>query len=213
MENKCRFCSIIKGKYLYPDIDKPFLENDSYIAMASIGAFIEGWTIIVPKNHGLSMKGHYFEKEFIDFFNSVSLKIYEMYGRAIAFEHSSSYEGSATACGSNHAHIHIVPFDSSLLNDLMNDKDRKWKKINPDKIYKIHDEKEYLFYSDLSQYNKWSRENCCIHFLESPISQYFRRVLALKMKIDHGYDYKTYPCVMLSEKTALELKGVGYENR
>ncbi len=105
--------------------------------------------------------------------------------------------------------------DESLWNEKRGDIKALVKEYGADKkeIFKILFSYEMAYASILSQYNKWSRENCCIHFLESPISQYFRRVLALKMKIDHGYDYKTYPCVMLSEKTALELKGVGYENR
>ena len=67
----CRFCDIILDKYFYGEIDKPFASNDEFIALASIGAIIEGWALIIPKKHQISMRNIYQKSTFSVFVRSI----------------------------------------------------------------------------------------------------------------------------------------------
>lgn len=107
--NNCRFCNIVVGKYQYAEIDQPFASNDGFVAIASIGALIEGWSLIIPKEHQHSMRNVYDKLQFKDFVETVIPLLVQQYGPLIAFEHGSNKEGSITACGTDHAHLHLVP--------------------------------------------------------------------------------------------------------
>lgn len=55
----CRFCGISKGYYKYLGVDEPIHSNQDFFVIASIGALVEGWTLVVPKEHHFSMKDCY----------------------------------------------------------------------------------------------------------------------------------------------------------
>ena len=67
----CRFCDIINGKYHFEEIDEPFASNEDFIAIASIGALIEGWSLIIPKKHQLSMSNLYGSSNINDVINLI----------------------------------------------------------------------------------------------------------------------------------------------
>ena len=100
----CRFCSIAnKGDFLQKPENKIIAETNDYFAISSVGALVEGWTLIVPKKHCCSMKALYSEKQFAEFTSNVIEVLEKCYGPVIAFEHGPYREGSATSCGTNHA--------------------------------------------------------------------------------------------------------------
>ena len=86
----CRFCEIASGNYRYIGVDEPFASDDNFIALASIGALVEGWSLIIPKTHHLSMRNFYSLPKFCDFMKLVLPKIIENYGSLIAFEHGAN---------------------------------------------------------------------------------------------------------------------------
>ena len=51
MDN-CRFCGIANGSM---DTQKPenvkIAESEKFFAISSVGALVEGWTLIVPNHH------------------------------------------------------------------------------------------------------------------------------------------------------------------
>ena len=47
------------------------VETNDYFAISSVGALVEGWTLIVPKKHCCSMKALYSEKQFAEFTSNV----------------------------------------------------------------------------------------------------------------------------------------------
>ena len=55
LKEVCRFCDILSGN-LKGKEDHPIWENEGYFSLASIGALVEGWILIVPKKHVISMK-------------------------------------------------------------------------------------------------------------------------------------------------------------
>ncbi len=188
----CRFCGIINGKYQYNEIDEPFASNDEYIAIASIGALIEGWTLIIPKNHQLTMQSSYGKVALSNIVESLLPVLTQKYGSLIAFEHGANREGSITACGTDHAHLHLVPMGSSLLPDLKQS-GLKWLQCNASEISSKSKKREYLFYSDVHKTNTWQDPMGYLHILEYPISQFFRQLIAKNLgRIDIS-DYKRFP--------------------
>jgi len=195
----CKFCDIVSGRYIYPDIDKPLLDNNRFISIASIGAIVEGWTLIIAKDHVLSMKDLYVKKEFSEIINKLLPVLIDEYGPVIMFEHGSNKEGSLTACGTNHAHIHLVPFNSSLISELF-ESNFKWTSGNALSISGVVGDNEYLFYNEIGNNQSWNQSIGYIHILSNPISQYFRKIIAKKIEFETNYDYKRFPFLENAKK-------------
>lgn len=200
---KCRFCNILHKDYKYKTVDEPFYENDDFFAIASIGSMIEGWSLIIPKEHTLSMKNFYTKNEFKNITEKIVPAMQKKYGKLIAFEHGSNIEGSITACGTDHAHLHIVPCQNSLVNDLLIS-NLKWEKCYASEVAEKVIDKEYLFYLDVNG-NKIDQMIGYLHILDYPISQYFRKILAEKIGKSHEADYKSFPFLKNAEITKATL--------
>ena len=209
---KCRFCDILEGKRKMGMIDNPVLQNSQFYTLASIGGFIEGWSLVIPKEHTYSMRKFYTNSLFIDIANEMLKKIREIYKKkCIIFEHGANHEGSITACGTNHAHLHILPYEKSLL-DQMFDNNIQWINCGIKDIADIVQDKEYWFYAE--DVVNIEEIKGYIHIIEKPESQYFRRLLAEKEGYLQEYDYKSNLFVDKGEATYASLvKGYDDEER
>jgi len=197
--DKCRFCSILKGEKKFDIIDTPIIEDENYFLLSSVGAMIEGWSIIIPKKHEYSMKKHYSDLRFYDFANKCVNIIKKAYcvNKVIVFEHGANKFGSLTACGTNHCHIHIVPMPDSLLNDITDN--LSFKKITFNKVDKLVEDSEYLLYADVIE--QINTSDCYVHILKEPISQFFRRIIATKLGCPDKYNYKENTNIDISNAT------------
>ncbi len=198
--NICQFCNIVVGKYQYAEIDQPFASNNAFVAMVSIGALVQGWSMIVPREHQLSMKNVYNKQEFIEFVRTVTPLLVQKYGSLIAFEHGSNKEGSITACGTDHAHLHLVPYFESLFPDLQST-DLCWIQCNTSEIASRVGNSEYLFYSELGAKNIWQDPVGYLHILERPMSQFFRHLIASRTGHTEKYDYRRFPFLDTAKQT------------
>jgi diadenosine tetraphosphate (Ap4A) HIT family hydrolase len=206
MGEVCRFCDIIKG-YIEGKENYPIRETQNYLSLASIGALVEGWVLIVPKEHTLSMKELYNKKDFVDFSNFMLDLIRNRYtGPFIAFEHGPNKCGSNTSCGTNHAHLHLVPYSNSLYADMLGT-GLSWESCTTSQISSIAGTNEYLFYCEISTDSIWEDPKGFIHILKQPISQYFRRLIANQLNCLDEYDYKKYARIDLAVKTNNVLSG------
>lgn len=197
MDN-CRFCGIANGcdNERKPENAK-IAEGENYFAISSIGALVEGWTLVVPKKHCCSMKAIYSDAEFTTFMNRLVSALAACYGPVIAFEHGPNREGSDTSCGTDHAHIHLVPYHSLL--EILNNMDLEWKVCCASQVDSFVGGNEYLFYCEPGE--KWDDPIGCVHILKTPISQFFRRVIAEDLGIFDKFNYKTNPDTSLTLKT------------
>lgn len=200
----CRFCDIINGQYTYPNIDKPFAENKKFVAVASIGALLEGWTLIIPKKHQLSMQKIYNNPFFVDLVNSLLPTLFCQYGSIVAFEHGATQDKSATACGTDHAHFHLVPTELSLLSDIF-DSGMDWSRCYPSDIEHQTKGNEYLFYTELNTNSTWQNPKGYLHVLKQPYSQFFRRIIANRIGQHDKFDYKYFPFTDTAQHTRLAL--------
>ncbi|MDK2956243.1 MAG: hypothetical protein PWQ57_1739 [Desulfovibrionales bacterium] len=196
----CRFCAIANGNYKYLSVDRPVYSNSRFYAIASIGALLEGWSLVVPKYHFLSMKSCYQDRLFIDAVNVMLSRLSQQFGKpVIAFEHGANHNESSTACGTAHAHLHLVPFHGSLEQRIKDNRD--WTECSFNEIFKEAGSYEYLYYNDISKCNEWTKQKGLLHILKSPTSQFFRKILAEACgKIDFA-DYKIYPFLDVASKT------------
>ena len=196
--NNCRFCGIANG---HNNEQKPentkITESNHYFAISSIGALVEGWTLVAPKMHCCSMKEVYSDHEFTEFTNSLLRTLYACYGSVIAFEHGPNHEGSDTSCGTDHAHLHLVPYRS--LATVLSSLDLEWIPCRSTQVNSIVEENEYLFYCEPS--NNWDDPVGLVHILKKPISQFFRKVIAKDQGNYEKYNYKTNPDTLLTLQT------------
>lgn len=202
--DKCRFCSVQHGDKKYKITDTPIMENESYYLLSSIGALIEGWTLVIPKTHEYSMKKHYSDSKFYEFVNQCVNIIKKAYGvdKVIVFEHGANQFGSLTACGTNHCHIHIVPLKESLLKDI--DKIFDWEKLPFNQVENYVKNSEYLLYADVE--GDLESSECYVHLLKEPVSQFFRRIIADKLGCPDKYNYKENENIDISNSTVKTLQ-------
>ncbi len=183
----CRFCQIASGE-INQDYDKPLTKEDNYFTLASVGTFIQGWSLVVPAKHEYSMRNFYTDPGFLRFLNSWIARLKKQFGNIIVFEHGANHYGSVTSCGTNHCHLHTVPLNKSLLNRITSD--RTWTITTFSHVKELVGNKEYLLYSEIND----TAENSVVYvsILENEESQYFRRILASELGVD-DYSYKSSP--------------------
>lgn len=201
----CKFCEIaISNSENLTDIDKPIYENELFYAICSIGGFISGWTLIFPKQHTYNLSKYYTDPEFVIFVESIKFKLEKEYGKCIVFEHGALAEG-LTSCGVNHAHLHIVPFLDSIEKIVQDAPDLEWQNFCSKELSQLCMDKEYLFCSDqFSANNSYGK----LAILNTPQSQYFRKILANFYGIKDLYSYKTHKFEEQSLHTHKKLKKI-----
>lgn len=200
--NSCRLCSIVNGNFAFGIADKPIFETENFIVIPSIGAFIEGWTMIVPKKHVYDMSSFYSNAEFNNLAKRVLSHVERHYGHSIMFEHGAACSGSLTGCGVDHAHYHFVPTTQSLY-PILQKGNLAWEQCCANEIQSKTESRDYLFYSETISLDA----GACgyLHIIEKPVSQYFRKLLATVTGHEHVSDYKTNPFVDRAERTAQSL--------
>ncbi len=203
----CRFCDIANDKSKR-NADTIFAQNEDFFAISSVGALVEGWSLIVPRKHCCSMKDIYAESSFVEFSNKIATALKECYGPIIAFEHGPNREDSETSCGTNHAHIHFVPYHSIIAQ--LDNIGLSWQKCYADAVKEIVGNNEYLFYVEVGE--TWEKSPGRVHILEKPISQFFRRVIADDLGIGEKYNYKINPDTKLTLKTIVRMTSYFREN-
>ena len=197
---KCCFCDVNNGKFKYPNIDVPFALDDTFFAVASIGALIEGWSLVIPKKHCVSLKHIYGDPKLKDFINKFLPELTNHYGKVIAFEHGANMEGSLTGCGTNHAHLHLVPLAETLLPEIKKS-GLLWEPCQASQIASKTRTNEYLFYADLEKSDSWEDPMGHIHVLQTSQSQFFRKLIAQKLGVPSSFDYKDFPHLAVAAKT------------
>ncbi|BEV07243.1 HIT domain-containing protein [Methylophilus sp. DW102] len=201
-DTDCRICTIVASKPAKA-VDQILAENDNYFAVSSVGGFIPGWTLIFPKTHILNLSNDYSRSEFLSFAANVANVVSEEYGSCVAFEHGSNSYNSATSCGVHHAHMHLVPFSENIeLLALQESEDLLWKPAQLDEIRSLANGGEYLFCSN--SFEGLATKGIFAK-LNSPKSQFFRKVLARATGFLTMYDYKQYKFNEVSEDTTQKL--------
>ena len=199
----CKFCNVTSSTERQYTADQILFETESFFAISTIGGFIPGWVLICTKAHQLNLSTLYANKHFLEFVRDVQEVVTSKYGRCVIFEHGAISEGSKTACGTNHAHLHVVPFSKSIQSlAIQQDASLAWNACGIENVSQIADGAEYFFCADNFIGTKTSG---LISVIQQPQSQFFRVLLAHAVGLAGFYDYKRYPFEEISSDTAQRL--------
>ncbi len=147
------------------------------------------------------MKLCYNEMAFKSLVNKIIPVMIEKYGSLIAFEHGSNKDGSLTSCGTNHAHLHLVPFyDQGTLLSSYRPR-MKWDTSHSSEIAEKVKNNEYLFYYNLKTSIEWNNPQGQLHILKEPVSQFFRHFIAFYLGRSGESNYREFPFLKNAEKT------------
>jgi ATP adenylyltransferase len=98
--------------------DQPLFESQNFVAIPSLGSLVEGWLLVVPRQHLISSGAIApdLRNEFATFKQEVSARLSSVYGDICAFEHGPCGPSREVGCGVDHAHVHLVPLGFDLVD-------------------------------------------------------------------------------------------------
>lgn len=162
------------------------LENESVHAMASLGALVPGWLLLVAENHALCWAD--IDDSHVPLLqhmaDDLSAYLQQILGVSVfMFEHGPRQRGSDAGCTVDHAHLHLVPllgFDMPSVNDVT--------RLVPDtvELFQATSIAEALDRARLSDndYVLWGRDESYYVILAHKIpSQLMRRLVAESLGI------------------------------
>lgn len=165
--------------------DKPVLETANFAAMPSLGGFVEGWTLIVPKTPVINLQelSTHLRDEFRAITHRVHAAVESIYGESSLFEHGPVEAGSLMGCGTDQAHLHIVPFIFSDLPEV----DGHWASVSGEMPFDAAKaDRDYLWVAAKG------RAHICLP--NTLVSQFFRQNIAENLGVKASWDYKLTPC-------------------
>lgn len=167
--------------------DAVLQESEHFVCVPSLGSIVQGWVLVTPKQARLNMAqlSEPEREELPCFYEHVRSKVEEAFGRTCAFEHGAQAIGSATGCGVDQAHLHIVPISfEALLEDV-----RARASWNAS-AFRLPAQgnfgtREYLWISD--------SDRSYVAYPTEPVSQFFRRAVARVAGLADSWDYRANP--------------------
>jgi ATP adenylyltransferase len=115
--HRCNFCALNDLHASRALWDTILLETTHFHVIPTIGPVIEGWVLIVSKQHALSMAS--LDAELIEELAALRLSVaktmQKAYGTVAVFEHGPIQPQSEVGCGVDHAHLHVVGTGIDLL--------------------------------------------------------------------------------------------------
>ncbi len=191
------------SKEFYNEI---LFESENFIVIPTLGALVEGWLLIVPKQEYLSLQcidNNTLLIELEEISQSVSEVMVKEFGFVTMFEHGAVQPKSTVGCGVDFAHLHLVPINFDLLHGLEEFQNIKyeWKKVSGLKTAINTSEKgvEYLFLTD-------HLGNSLVTQNEKIPSQLFRKVIAHFLNVPDKFDWKQFHEIENISKTISRFK-------
>jgi len=205
-QDDCRLCAILRDGSAVDAFESVWLGGDEYKALISVGAMVPGWTLVCPIEHEVNLTDHYSKSRFQDFVRKAHTHLQRRYGRCVVFEHGARREDSLTGCGVGHAHLHLVPLSFPLsLEALRSAPELDWRPCVMAQVQDLAAGGEYLFVAD--EYEGPTTAGLLAR-LDTPTSQFFRRVIAGRLGLPEFFDYKKYPMLDIARSSAEELRAV-----
>jgi len=172
--------------------DTPIFECDSFVALPTVGALLEGWLLVVPRIQTLSF-ANLSISQFAGleaFLADIIPTIQSSYGPVSVFEHGPAKLASCVGCGVDYAHLHIVPAPCDLLAGARQvAPDINWTKARSITELRRYSGREegYWFIQQTYGLNDCHVGTCANG---KPVSQLFRRVIANHLGKPLAFDWK-----------------------
>ena len=188
--NPCNLCLGPTSGVFGQPWNEPLFETRNFVALPSVGALVEGWLLLVPKRHFISLGAlpDSMFSEMQDFKELLCSVLMACYGTVSAFEHGPSADRRAVGCGVDHAHLHLAPIPFDLLVEVapLLPTTIRWQP------------------ADIRDCKPMYRRGEDYLYLEQPIgagrlathqrfgSQLFRRAIALRLGFPKEYNWRDY---------------------
>lgn len=184
----CRFC---KAAHPYavdqPWHDEPIYTTTNFVAVPSLGALVEGWMLVLPREH-LINSSHIpaaLRNEFDYIVATVHDLVARTFGSPTVFEHGAATNGSQFGCGTDHAHLHVVPLPFDLKKATSDQvTDLQWVVLDHELTRLPHQPGDYLALANES--------HTLLALPGSPVSQFFRRIIAASLGRPNDYNYRSH---------------------
>ena len=217
-KNGCPFCNEFNGKMEQSffrieygdkfDIhNRIIFQTSNFACIPPLGSFCEGYLLIVPKQHVLSILclPYYLFDEFVEIVKKVAKFYKEKYNKGmIFFEHGTVSKSIPGGMSVIHAHVHCVPCCDLIADEGIYIDDVSFlcfSDIGSVKSYwdgKEHD-MPYILFGDYD--NK-------VYFFEGSNipSQFMRRIICQHIRNDNSWNWKIYPYIENIKKTIADAK-------
>jgi diadenosine tetraphosphate (Ap4A) HIT family hydrolase len=196
----CTFCAELKTLSGRAPWNEFLIETENFAVVPSLGALVEGWLLIVSKNHYISMgalpprlRGEVDELE-----RRVSSLLESQYEKPVSvFEHGPSAPKHGTGCGVDHAHLHLLPLDCDLLSlaEPFIPKSTEWKNSGWEErsdAYRVG--LDYL-------YLKTDERDGLLAVSEDFGSQVFRKAISSYLGVPEEYSWREHPRISTVSRT------------
>jgi len=194
-QSECTFCDQFRdhknngvgGSVFGQTFNRILWDDGSFVVVSALGALVEGWLLIVPREHFLSIANlpSNLRCRFLHLKNTVALILKETYSvDPIFFEHGSfSNELPGGAC-IVHAHLHAVPTSINLMPDLMNQlKPRPIKSIEA--LWETPPNKAYVYFEHPEKIPTIAEVNVYLP------CQYLRRLIANRLGVPEQWNWRS----------------------
>jgi len=188
--NNCRLCYDLRESpaRLW---NEPLFESKNFVVLPSLGALVEGWLLVVPKEHFICIGA--IPQSFMAEMQMIQERLYavvqEHYGNVCAFEHGPNRANAKVGCGVDHAHLHVAPVAFDLVSAVASflPDEARWAEAGLEECRAAFNRGEDYLY------------------LEQPIgvgriathqnfgSQLFRRAIANYEGVSDHYNWRDYP--------------------
>jgi ATP adenylyltransferase len=192
--SECRLCEIINKPEQRREIQDTLLDQTEHFqCLPALGAFIEGYLIIVSKSHFfntgcLNIKIIRELEDFIIKIKNFLKNIYKI--TPIIFEHGSMGKRNNAGSSIEHHHIHILPVNLPLVPAILLKKFALHEQLKSMKELVKYNKKQipYIYFSPSSGEH---------HVFEVPIlpRQYLRQILAVECDVPKDWDWRKKPFI------------------
>lgn len=167
--------------------DQVVLESDNFVVLPSLGSIVPGWLLLIPKFPVVRFAdiATCYHSEFERILSAVQGAVAGRFGAPFVFEHGG-HRGSRVSCGVDQAHMHIVPLSFDLVSAATSDTTYQWVSLDHYSTpSQLSFQGEYLFVT--------SNERTAFAEVTTPISQWFRKIIAKHADCREMWNYRTHP--------------------
>jgi diadenosine tetraphosphate (Ap4A) HIT family hydrolase len=216
-DSPCEFCDEFAGgsrnsfaaRYTEDLQDRTVIETEHLKVLPSLGHFVKGYLLLVPKRHYCALADT--PPEIIQEVDEVKMSLIRqlspLYGSYVFFEHGARTPGSG-GCGIYHAHLHAVPVSA---NEVSSKLKGQFPHSSINSLFELNDaasDTSYLYYEDSSGHSS-------LFFPAVLPSQYMRRLIAEAAGIAQ-WDWRRSgreDAFLATRAEVLSLLSVAHDNR
>ncbi|HET6843293.1 MAG TPA: hypothetical protein VFK06_16690 [Candidatus Angelobacter sp.] len=195
----CCLCSNFASDLLAEPWNRPLFASTNFVVLPSLGSLVEGWVLIVPKEHFICIGA--LPAELVAEMNHLKSQVCSVlgsiYGELCAFEHGPKANARNVGCGVDHAHLHIVPihYDLVAASTSFAPRDTEWHSATFENCREAFEkQQDYLYVEQPIGVGRISTSS-------DFGSQIFRKAIAASLGVFGQFSWREYPQTEIIAKT------------